>query len=182
MFSLIIYLSGLLVSVAAGFLAARSDLRGFTIPNLYSFMIGGGYIACFVLLSLTGQTSLLPPLFSSLLAALLFFCISFAMFALNILGAADSKLGTAYAFWIGLAGLPAFLFYMTIFGAFIAVFSLVLRKFKPFKNPPVGTWFEQAQSGSNKIPYGVAIFTGMLVSFINLGYFKYETFVSFFSG
>ena len=101
---------------------------------------------------------------------------------MKILGAADSKLGTACALWMGFQGFTGFLFYMTIFGGVLALASLVLKKWKPIKTPSAGSWLEKAQRGENKVPYGIAIFAGMLASFVNLGYFSFETFASFLSG
>lgn len=182
MISLTVYLSCLLVTCAASALAAVSDFRGLTIPNIYSGLIAGSYLICILVLTALGHGALLPPLFSSVLAALIFFAITFVMFAAKILGAADSKLGTACVLWMGLSGFVAFLFYMTVFGGVLALISIVLRKWKPIKNPPAGSWLEKAQAGENKVPYGIAIFLGMLVSFVNLGYFNLNSFASFFPG
>ncbi|MDB2682928.1 prepilin peptidase [Alphaproteobacteria bacterium] len=181
MLSLVVFLSCLFVVCAVGVLASLSDLRGLTIPNIYTVIVGGAFAVCYAGLYIFGGADVLPSLVSSLIAAVIFFGITFAMFSLKMLGAADSKLGTAFALWVGLSGLPPFLFYMTIAGGVLAVVSLVLRKWAPVKSAPEGGWVHMVQSGHSKVPYGVAIFAGVLASFADLGYFKYETFVSFMS-
>jgi Flp pilus assembly protein protease CpaA len=56
----------------------------------------------------------------------------------------------------------------------IALVSLSLRKWKPVKNAPVGSWIYAAQKGSGVVPYGIAIALGALASFIAVGYFSFE--------
>lgn len=181
MIALVIFLACLLSVCAVGFLATVSDVRGMTIPNMHALIVVGGYVVCYSGLYLLGVEQVLPPLMSSLIAAGVFFAVTFIMFALKMLGAADSKLGTAYVLWIGLKGLPVFLFYMTVFGGLLGLASLAMRRWTFVKNPPPGSWFEKAQNGESKVPYGGAIFAGVLASFFELGYFSYETLVSILS-
>lgn len=182
MIGLTVYLACIFITCAVAFLAATSDYKGMTIPNHYSAIIAGSFLLCTLVLHFTGYPPIWPSVKSALIAAFIFFAVTFIMFAMRILGAADSKLGTACALWMGFHGLTSFLFYMTIFGGVLAIASLVLKKWKPLKTPRPGSWIEKAQMGENKVPYGIAIFTGMLASFVNLGYFDYETFASFLSG
>ncbi len=182
MIALTVFLSCLFVVCAAGVMASLSDLRGLVIANFYSLIVAGAFGLCFLCLILLGNADVLPPLVSSLLAAAVFFGITFVMFSLGMLGAADSKLGTTYALWVGLPGLAPFLFYMTLTGGLLALVSVILRKWSPVKNAKEGSWVHSVQEGHSKVPYGVAIFVGALASFLNLGYFEYETFVSLIRG
>jgi prepilin peptidase CpaA len=86
-----------------------------------------------------------------------------------MIGGGDSKLGTALALWAGLRGLLPFVFYMALVGGILGIAALVLYKLKPFKNPRVGGWIEQAQLGANAIPYGIAISAGAWASFFHTG-------------
>lgn len=182
MFALIIFLTSLFLVIAIGAKASLSDLKGLTIPNKYAVGALGIYVGCFLLLALLGQAAILPSLISSLLAALIFFGITFAMFSFKILGAADSKLGTVLSLWIGLKALPVFLFYMTLTGGVLALGALFLKKKPLIKAPLAGSWVDEVQKGNSKVPYGVAIFVGLLATFAKLGYFGYETFVLFLTG
>lgn len=176
---LVFFLIGVFVALGTGALAAVSDLKSLTIPNIYSVLVCGAFLVTYVSMVFFGHDDLFFPFLSHLLGALIVFIVTLVMFAFGLLGAADSKLATAFALWVGLKGLFVFLFYMTLFGGILGVCALLLRRFKPFKSPAEGTWISVAQSGGNKVPYGVAIFLGALISFLTLGFFDYEHLASF---
>ena len=160
-------------------MAGWSDFKGLTIPNLYSYVIAGAFTVTYILLWLFGRDDVFASLFSHIVGALIVFGVSAAMFAFKSLGAADSKLATAYALWMGVKGLFPFLFYMTLFGGLLGVSAILIRKYKPFESPPEGSWIAHLQAGESKVPYGIAITLGALASFVNLGYFSKDVFVSF---
>ena len=54
---------------------------------------------------------------SHLVAGFSVLVITFTMFSLRLIGGGDSKLVTAFAFWMGVKGLGAFLMYMVFSGA-----------------------------------------------------------------
>ena len=172
MFSLILFLTCLFIAVAVGAMAAWSDIKGMVIPNWHSGAIIASFFVAFVLMHLLGHPEVFSSIASHLTAAVAIFLITVALFGLKTIGAADSKLSTAYAFWAGVAGLPAFLFYMSVAGGLIGLGALALRKWQPVKNPAPGGWIARAQAGENKVPYGVAIVCGALASFVKLGYFS----------
>ena len=182
MLALIVFLASILLIMTMGAKASLSDLKGLTIPNRYSIVALGIYGACFLLLTILGRADILPTLTSSLLAALIFFGVTFIMFSFKLLGAADSKLGTVFSLWVGLKALPVFLFYMTLMGGVLAIIAIILKKKPMIKEPLVDSWVDKVQKGDSKVPYGVAIFVGLLATFIKLGYFRYETFVSLLLG
>ena len=180
MLSLMLFLACVLTAVGTGVLAAWSDLKGLTIPNSYSAVIGGSFAACFVLLALLGTGSLVfASLWSHLLAALIVFGLTAGLFAMKTLGAADSKLATVFALWVGLKGVPAFLFYMTVFGGLLGLFALYVKRKKPFADAAPESWVGQIQAGASKVPYGVAIVVGAAGAFLFLGYASPEVWQNF---
>ena len=179
MFLLIVFLACLFVSVGIGVFAGLSDIRGLTIPNSYSLGVTAAFIVCYGVLWAFGQGDVFFSISSHLLAALIVFGVTVAMFAFGLLGAADSKLGTAYALWAGLPGIFPFLFYMTLMGGVLGLVSLGLKKWTPVKDPKEGSWVARVQAGESKVPYGVAIVIGALASFVNIGYFNIDVLASF---
>lgn len=181
MLLLIIFLVGVLVAAGTGVLAAYSDVKGLTIPNLYSAIIGSAFIVTYALLWIFGAHGIFSSLGSHVLAALIVFGITAGMFAMKGLGAADSKLATVYALWTGLGGLMAFIFYMALIGGVLGLVGLYIRKYKPFKIPQTDGWVDRLQKGESKVPYGVAIVGGVLASFVKIGYFSGDVLASFLS-
>ncbi len=174
MLLLIIYLACMFVVIGVGVLAGLSDIRGLKIPNIYSLVVILAFVACYGVLRVFGEAGMFYSLSSHLLGAVIVFGVTAAMFAFGLMGAADSKLGTAYALWVGLRGIFPFVFYMTFAGGILALVALALRKWKPFSSPPEGSWIARVQDGESKVPYGVAIVFGALASFVNIGYFSID--------
>ncbi len=179
MLLLIVFLICLFVVAGTGVLAAMSDVRGLKIPNMYSGIIIGAFLLCYGLLWLGGRDDVFAPLFSHGLSALIVFGITLAMFMAHAIGGGDSKLATAFAFWLGLKGLIPFIFYMSVVGGLLGMAALALKKWSPVKDPKPDSWVAQAQAGESKVPYGVAIVVGALVSFLKIGYFDVEVLSSF---
>lgn len=160
----------------AGF-AAWSDFRSLRIPNIIP--------ACLLLLFLSAiilqEFILTKPVFytslsSQLFAGLVVFSVTAILFSLNMLGAGDSKLLTVLALWTGFHGLPALIFWMAFFGGVLALATLIIRRKKPFKPLsqkwiPQGSWIIQVQEGRNAVPYGIAIFAGLVFAYGEMGYF-----------
>lgn len=179
MLLLIIFLLCIFVALGTGVLAGYSDIKGMTIPNSYSVIVIVSFVVCYLVLSVFGRDDVFFSLVSHVLGALIVFGVTAAMFAFGVLGAADSKLATAFALWVGVRGLFPFLFYMSLIGGVLALVSLALKKWKPFKAPAQGSWVAQVQGGASKVPYGVAIACGGLASFLNIGYFSVDVLTSF---
>lgn len=171
MFGFLIFFFGILATLGMCGLGAWSDFKGYRIPNIVSGVIILSFVAAYAVLSLTGQKDAI--FFSLKSHAGSFFAVlivTMAMFALKILGAGDSKMAAAVSLWLGFPGLSAFLFYMALTGGLLAAFSLILKKYKPFKALPDG-WLSSAQEGNGNIPYGIAIAAGAFVAFFFAGYF-----------
>lgn len=178
MIFLTLYIFLMAAALGVGILAAWSDCRGMTIPNIYSAVILGLFPLCYGAARLAGVEVFASPL-SHGLGLLIVFAVSAALFAFKIMGAADSKLASAYAAWMGLHGLIPFLFYMTLIGGLLGVATIIMKRNKPFPNAAPQSWAGQAQAGADKVPYGVAIVAGAFVSFLLLDYVDAEVLASF---
>ncbi len=179
MLLLIFFLVCLFIVIGIGALACLSDLRGMTIPNIYSVVVILAFIACYGAFWMFGDGDVFFSLPSHLLGAVIVFVVTVVMFALGMIGAADSKLATAYALWVGLRGIFPFLFYMTIAGGVLGLVALVLKKRPLLSSSLEGSWIARVQAGENKVPYGIAIVFGALASFVNIGYFDIGVLSSF---
>ena len=179
MIGFLFFFFGVMTALGMCGLAAWTDFKGYRIPNVVSVIIVVAFIVAFSITSMTGQNEIIFASWKSHLGAFVFVLfVTMAMFAVKIMGAGDSKMASAVSLWLGWSGLMPFLFYMTMTGGLLAVASILLKKYKPLKTPLpafiAGTWLEKAQTGVNKVPYGIAIATGALIAFIFLGYFSPE--------
>lgn len=180
MIFLIFFLICVFVTLIIGGLAALSDIRGMKIPNMYSVYIMAAFAVSYGVLYLGGlQGVVFGPLLMHVLSALLTFFVTFVLFAARVIGAGDSKFGTACALWVSVKYLPIFLFFMTLFGGLLGMAALYMKRKKPFKAPAEGSWIAQVQDGADKVPYGVAISFGMLIAFLHAGYFSSGVLSSF---
>ncbi len=173
MIGFLFFFFGIMATLGMCGLAAWSDFKGFRIPNIVPVITAVSFVVAYGVTRMTGQyEAVFFPMGSHLGSALAVLLVTMAMFAFKILGAGDSKMAAALSLWLGLPGLAPFLFYMALAGGVIAAASLVLKKYKPLKSPPKGTWLEKAQEGTNDVPYGIAIALGALVAFSFIGYFS----------
>jgi prepilin peptidase CpaA len=173
----------IIVTLGVGALAAWSDFKGFTIPNIYSVLITVMFFAAYGVAYISGDhLQIFMPFTSHLISGSVIFIVTFIMFQIGMIGGGDSKLATAFGFWLGIKGLIPFLFYMTFIGGLMGVFSLFLKAKRPFKAPKAGTWIAASQAGENKIPYAIAITGGALASFVILGYLNVGAFASLLAG
>jgi prepilin peptidase CpaA len=179
MFFLIIFLICIFITVGVGVLASVSDIRTLTIPNAYSAYVAAAFVFAYLVLWAGGHADVFAPVVSHVISAAVTFLVTFALFGLRMIGAADSKFATVCALWIGAKTLPVFLFFMTLAGAGLAVVALILQRRKPFTAPRAGGWVDQVQGGASKVPYGIAITTGMVIAFIYAGYFSPDVMSSF---
>lgn len=180
MIFLTLYLFLIAVVLGIGVLAGASDVRGMIIPNIHSVIVLAAFPLCYGVCFLARVEVFASPL-SHLLGFLIVFGVSVGLFALKVMGAADSKLASAYAVWLGLPGLAPFLFYMTLVGGLLGVAAIVIGRRKPFANPDPQSWVGHVQAGDSKVPYGVAIVIGAFVSFLFLGYLDAGTLSAFLS-
>lgn len=167
-------------AVFVGALAAWSDFRSMKIPNIYALLMAGCFIPVFLITHFfSGYSPFTSMLDHLLLAPLAMAILTMPLFFMGLIGAADSKLSIAFAFWLGMRGLIPFLFIMSIAGGLLGIATLVIKKKKPFSSVLEGSWIDQAQNSANKVPYGIAIFIGALAGFFANGYFSFQTYLQF---
>ena len=166
---LTIYILCVVAVLGFGLLCAVSDLRGMRIPNVYPALIAGAFVVAYGAALLADQR-VLGHWQGHAVAAALMMLVTFCMYLARMLGAGDSKMASAFALWTGLKGLMVFLFYMALAGGLIAVAALVIGRLRPVKNPRPGSWIDRVQNGERVVPYGVAIFAGVCVAFLENGY------------
>ncbi|MGH1376206.1 MAG: A24 family peptidase [Alphaproteobacteria bacterium] len=179
MISLIVFLFCVFVVLAVGALAGLSDLRSMTIPNIYSVYVIAAFVVAYLTLFLSGNDNVFGSLSSHLISVFGAFVVTFCLFVTKVIGAGDSKFGSACALWVSAKYLPIFLFFMALVGGVLGVVALILKRKKPIENPVEGSWVHQVQSGADKVPYGVAIAFGMLIAFVHAGYFSTDVLSSF---
>jgi prepilin peptidase CpaA len=177
MIGLTLYIFGLFVVAGAALLAAVNDARAFKIPNYLSALAIVGFLASYIgLWVLPGPPFLVMNIWwMHVASAVIMFFITLVLFGLRAIGAGDAKFASALAIWFGaVQGLPLFIFYTSLFGGVLGILTILLRKYKPFVSPPPGTWVASAQSGQNRVPYGIAISVGFLTTAHTLGYFNFD--------
>lgn len=150
-------------------MACVSDVRSLRIPNLYSVIV----IAAFAIAFLVSPEAF-GKWWHHLGAFAGMFVITYAMFCFGMLGAGDSKFGSALALWVGLKGLMPYLLLMAMMGGVIGIVSIFFRKKKPFANPLPGSWMAVAQEGKNSVPYGVAISFGAVGALLHTGFIYHQ--------
>ncbi|HPD83046.1 MAG: prepilin peptidase [Alphaproteobacteria bacterium] len=165
-----------IVALGFGAASAWSDISRLTIPNTYAISIAVAFIPAYLLITfMAPETEVFFAWKSHLIAAAIAFVITYILFHLKLMGGGDSKLLSAYALWVGLSGLMPLVFIMAVVGGILGLLTLVFKKWKPFKKTVKGSWVAKAQAGEESVPYGVAIFSGALVTFWQLGFLKPET-------
>lgn len=146
-------------------LSCISDVRHLKIPNWHSLAV----IACFFPAYFFAAPETFEEIWRHLAAMLIMFVVTYLMFIFRMMGGGDSKLGSAFALWVGLKGLFPFLLYMAFIGGIVGVVSLVMKKVKPFSSPDPESWAGQVQAGKNAVPYGIAIAGGAVIAFFHTG-------------
>ncbi|HEY8191452.1 MAG TPA: prepilin peptidase [Alphaproteobacteria bacterium] len=181
MFLLIIFLLSVFCAIGLGILSGLADFRGLRIPNIYPLLIACAFVPAFGAAHF-GGAGVMGPLWPHLAVGAGMLLVTFIMYSFHIFGGGDSKLLTAYALWTGLVGLLPLVFYMAISGGLLGIVTIFIRKKKPFKSPPEGSWIARVQAGENRVPYGIPIGIGALMAFVELGYLTPETLGRFLGG
>lgn len=160
-------------------MAGVSDFRTLKIPNGLSVAI----VALFAAAYAAGPDDF-GPFWMHLAGGAGMLVVTFLMFAVGMIGAGDSKLGAALGLWVGLKGMLAYIFFMSLAGGVLGLCGLAIRKFKPAWSAPEGSWIAQLQDGRNAVPYGIAIGIGAVAGLMYTGFVpaRIENAISFFSG
>ena len=172
-----------LIALGFGAASAWSDVKRLTIPNMYVALIAVAFVPAFIVAKFfAGDASIFNSALNHFGAAALMFAVTYALFTLKLVGGGDSKMISAYALWAGLSGLMPLLFTMAVVGGLLGVSTLLLKKYKPFEKPTKDSWISKAQGGAQDVPYGVAIFSGALFAFWQIGYINPSVLISLISG
>ncbi|MGZ9594609.1 MAG: A24 family peptidase [Candidatus Liberibacter asiaticus] len=147
--------------------AALSDLFSAMIPNRVSIVMLGSFLLTAFLLGMDYELIALH-----LLVGLIVFIICFCFFAFNIMGGGDVKLLTSTAVWFGWTpSFLSFLFFVAILGGILSVFILTVRMITNHI-PIFGMFVPKSFLMKNKIPYGISISMGGLISYPDSYLFK----------
>lgn len=143
-------------------IAAISDLRAFKIPNI----LPAGLILLFgIVHALSGFSSLLLP---NLLHFLLALAIGMLLFGRGWIGGGDAKLYAAVALWFNWGGAVPLVLLTTLSGLALSIAFIVarmsgIRRNKAGKDEP-------KKRSERRIPYGVAILAGAILTAAWLGW------------
>lgn len=140
--------------------AALNDLFTMTIPNRISAIL---LISFVVVAPFSGMDS--HTFAMSLLAGLIVFAASFALFALNTMGGGDAKLLTASAIWFGFD--PALTIYMVAVALFGGILTLAILFIRSYRQEIMVTGLPVPDSllVAKKVPYGISIAIAGLVTY-----------------
>ncbi|MEG8098922.1 A24 family peptidase [Candidatus Liberibacter brunswickensis] len=157
----------LLIPVFCLVFAAMTDLFYMVIPNRVSIIMLGSFLLISCLLGLDYGLIL-----SHLLVGLLVFAVCFVCFIFNIMGGGDVKLLTATSVWFGWASsLVIFLCFVSVCGGILSLLILVIRLITRY-TPLFDMFIPKTFLMKNKIPYGIAISIGGLISYPDSYFFK----------
>lgn len=177
MIILVLYVFSLVLVTSAVAMAAVQDVRRFQIPNIFPGLalvsFGVFYAALLMIPDISSlQRGVSNPISQHIASGIMMFILTFGLFAMRIFGAGDAKLMSALALWVGvLDGLPLFIFYMSLCGGVLGIATLLLKQYKLVRSPKPGSWIASAQAGENRVPYGVAIAIGFIMTLLQLGHF-----------
>ena len=182
MIALVFFMFSCLVALACGVMAAVSDVKTLKIPNMYPVMVLGAFVVGYGASFAFGYHEMVfSPWKEHLISGGVLFLGGFILFATGAYGAGDSKLIAAFGFWFGFKALVCFIFYTSLIGALVAVFTMFVKRSKPFKDPK-SVWLKRVQEeGARDVPYGVAIAIGAVITFVYSGFFSEEVLVNFVS-
>lgn len=156
----IIHYISLLYLTACVLYAAASDIGGMRISNRLCLVLAAGFFA----VAPFSDMAIVPHVLTGV--AVLAVCMG--LFFFRLFGGGDAKLLPAVALWVGPHGLPMLLLVMTIFGGLLGGAALLLPKLALVKNGtyPAESWLGQLQAGNRVVPYGLAIASGAIASFL----------------
>lgn len=106
-----------------------------------------------------------------LLVGLVVFAAGFVMFALGWLGGGDAKLMAATSLWWLWGDLVLYIFYTGVIGGVLALVMLVGRRYAPVWLA-TSSWGYGLFKEEKKMPYGLALAGGALLTLPQSGIFK----------
>jgi prepilin peptidase CpaA len=173
MFYIVCFYICLVSVVIIAFLISKSDWQGLTISNKYSVIVIALFFLAYGITYAGGYHSLIfAPFYAHLLSALIIFVLTFLMFAFRLMGAADSKIATAYALWLGLHDITLFFIVWSLTGALIAILAKLCKNWEKWPKAKDESDLIGVKQGQNAVPYGIAIAIGAIAALIHHGYFN----------
>lgn len=175
MISLFLYLFGLSITLGAVCMAANSDVRYFRIPNIVSVLVLIGFLVSYTGIALIPGDHMVffYGLKTHIFSIVVMFLLTLILFFLRVIGAGDAKFASALAIWLPVhPALMMFIFYASLVGGVMGILTIILHRLKPIKSPKSGTWLAAAQEGQNRIPYGLALSLGFILTLAVLHYFN----------
>jgi prepilin peptidase CpaA len=160
--------------IPACFYAAIHDFLFYKIPNWLVALIIGVYVVKSIALIIGGA-----PLDILILPSISFFAViivGFVFFIFKIFGAGDTKLLAACSLWMSEVNIYQFILLVALSGGILALlylFQKVMLDFlREFLLAKIVDKFDRVSDkikNENMVPYGVAIFAGVLWTIINNG-------------
>lgn len=136
-------------------IAAISDLRSLRISNILPSIL----ILLFVVMQFMDSSTTVP--WENIVHFGITLIVGLFLFSKNWVGGGDAKLYAATALWFASSAAPALLFFTTISGALLAGLFIAARLMGLRKNVP---------KQDRRIPYGVAIASGGIITAAFLGW------------
>lgn len=137
------------------------DITSMRIPNRLVLVLLIGFAVCAPLGGLS-----LTQIATAMAAALVVLGLGFGAFACGWMGGGDVKLLAVATLWLGLAHLPAFLFWTGFFGALLTLALLLYRAVPlPSGLQRPGGWVSHLHQRTTGVPYGAAIGPAALLVF-----------------
>ncbi|HXV25097.1 MAG TPA: prepilin peptidase [Alphaproteobacteria bacterium] len=153
----------LLVAAMAGL--AVNDVVTFRIPNWANAAIAVGFFVFAGAAALAGADL---QWLSHIAAGAVMFLAGLILFQVRALGGGDVKLLSAAALWVGLDGLLTFIVWVGLAGGGLVLLLLLLRRnlvmLVAWASPRVPQSWPRVLTDGEKVPYGVAIAVGTIVT------------------
>lgn len=147
------------------FTAAIKDASTMTIPNWVSLLVLGGFVLVIPFMwsswGEVGEPWLI--LGEHLAVGMTVFLASFIIFAFGWFGGGDAKLIAVTSFWWQWTDLMLYLMYTTLAGGVLAILIIFGRQFVP-ANAIKFAWLHRLLKDQKKMPYGLALAYGALVT------------------
>jgi prepilin peptidase CpaA len=159
MISTIAALAGLLLFVFAMLSAAVSDVMTYKIRNNLTLTLLLAYLAFAPIVGIPGE-----EIGRSVAVAGVVLLVSFALFAVGLIGGGDAKLAAVTTLWLGADNAFAYVLLLSLLGGVLAVIVYFCRT-QPLPERLANTvWIARlrARAEGAELPYGVAITLGGL--------------------
>ncbi len=152
--------------VAAMVGLALNDVVTFRIPNWANAAVAVGFFAFAGAAALAGADL---RWLSHIAAGAVMFLAGLILFQVRALGGGDVKLLSAAALWVGLDGLLTFIVWVGLAGGGLVLLLLLLRRnhllmLVAWASPRVPQSWPRVLTDGEKVPYGVAIAVGAIVT------------------